>query len=112
MASKYFHSYVVPRLYERIYIRLWDREHIDRFIESAAAGASDKFRFTRTLIFEDRPMVAEPVCDLPELRFLSKCKWGEYWHGYMLEEEERDSRMSKCLKLFPEHCLRRFWYAT
>ncbi|KAH4252882.1 hypothetical protein HBI04_193630 [Parastagonospora nodorum] len=108
VASKYFHSYVVPRLYERIHLRLWDREHTDRFMESVAAGAGDKFRFTRTLVLEDIPMVAEPICDLTELRYLSECDWDEHRRGIDMTEEERESRMSECLRLFPEHCLRRF----
>ncbi|KAH5237116.1 hypothetical protein HBI55_191470 [Parastagonospora nodorum] len=112
VASKYFHSYVVPRLYKRIHLRLWDREHTDRFMESVAAGAGDKFRFTRTLVLEDIPMVAEPICDLTELRYLSECDWDEHRRGIDMTEEERESRMSECLRLFPEHCLRRFCFVA
>jgi hypothetical protein len=80
-------------------------------MESVAAGASDKFRFTRTLILEDIPMVAEPICDLTELRYLTEYDWDGHRRGINMTEEEREGRMSECLTLFPDHCLRRFWYA-
>jgi hypothetical protein len=95
----------MPRLYERIDLRIWSRSDTDRFMASVAAGAGENFRHAKTLVIQDKPLVAEPVCDVTELRLLNHYDWED---PLSLAEAVRDDHLSTVLNLLPQHCLRRF----
>jgi hypothetical protein len=57
ITSKAYHAYVIPRLYERVYLRIWNRDEVLRFIGCVSAGASPNLRHTRTLVVEDRRLI-------------------------------------------------------
>jgi hypothetical protein len=72
---------------------------------SVAAGAGDNFRHAKSLVIQDKPLVAEPICDVKELRLLHHYDWDD---PLSYNEAERDDHLFTVLHLFPDHCLRRF----
>jgi hypothetical protein len=57
------------------------------------------------LVIQDEPLVAEPICDVTELRTLHDYDWE---HPPSNRPGLRDVDLSNVLGLFPQHCLRRF----
>jgi hypothetical protein len=109
MTSEAYHAYVIPRLYERVYLRIWNRDEVLRFVGCVSAGASPNLRHTRTLVIEDRRPLEEvfsihtgplafppiPITDVGDQR-----------------PPERDHHLILILNLFPKNGLRRLWYAS
>jgi hypothetical protein len=95
-------------LYERINVRTWDKEHTARFMGCVAAGAGNNIHHTRILVIEDEPMVAEPASEHTAPRLLHHYDWSR---RYTVTVGVQNDLLSTILNLFPEHGLRRFWYA-
>jgi hypothetical protein len=107
ITSKAYHAYVIPRLYERVYLRIWNRDEVLRFIGCVSAGASPNLRHTRTLVVEDRRILEWPSSLLVgplAIPFYREVGPDEE------EPEERDHHMSTILSLFPRNVLHRLWY--
>jgi hypothetical protein len=107
--SKTYHKLVLPRLYYRIQLILWDHDQnrLRQFARCIAAGAGAHLRHTRCLIIEDTKPPAEPQI--------------QYSHGYIDTRENVPSRgypeeseeiVDACilllLELFPRNGLQMF----
>jgi hypothetical protein len=109
ITSEAYHAYVIPRLYERVYLRIWNRDEVLRFIGCVSVGASPNLSHTRTLVIEDRRL-------LEEVWSIHTGPW-RFSPNPMTEagderRKERDHHLLLILNLFPKNGLLRLWYAS
>lgn len=107
LTSRAFHGYVIPKLYERVDVRLWNARNLAQFENSCNAGARPNFQHTRTLVFEDERL--GPILDLEDHRILAVPQ-DDYDEPPLSSEEERLEKLANIVNLFPDHVLQRFWY--
>jgi hypothetical protein len=95
------HAYIIPRLYERVEIRLFNPFEVTRFIRCVAAGADMNLRHTRTLVIEDeRKLPNEPESiHSGQLALPTMFSNGDDDYG----KSERDIYLSTILSVFPQH---------
>lgn len=60
LTCKSLRTLAIPLLYHAVHLRTWERDDINRFVRSVAAGAGLHLRHTRILTFEDTQAPREP----------------------------------------------------
>ncbi|KAF1840656.1 uncharacterized protein K460DRAFT_410072 [Cucurbitaria berberidis CBS 394.84] len=110
LTSKALRFHAIPRLYERIDIRLWSSHDTDRFLQCDVAWAGNHLRHTRELVVEDERITEEiesvhtgPI-KLPQ----------SYPHSEEKQypPEDRDDFLYEILQMFPDHVLHRFCFLS
>jgi hypothetical protein len=60
LTSELYNGRAVSLLSKRVYVRLWNREEVVRFIHCMASSAFKTLEYTRTLIIGDERFPVEP----------------------------------------------------
>jgi hypothetical protein len=104
LTSRKFHYHVVPRLYERIDLRIWNGSaETDRLARSVAAGAGVHLRHTKILIIDNY--------SFPYALYSEIMEYHRDWDMVgVLPHDERNSLLLTIINMFPSHGLRRFGY--